>query len=319
MKRDHVARQRAVEAMFFAGFRVFKAQKMGVEGLTAETRERRLSRFRELRGPGSVGRAIERVSQNGVAHMGHMDPDLVGSTSLEMAGYAGHEGIIGRSETLLALIVGYRVARALCVDRPGDSDFEPVVPRAGQRRINRALGGVWTAPDIGRVGTLQAAILPMGSELGLQAFKGRFGLGDDHDAARILVEPVDDPGTLFAANALEVIAAMGEQGVYQRSVRCAGCRMDDHASRLVDDDEMSVFKEYGQGNVLGFRFRGFGGRQCQAECFTGFDPVRRLNYRPRRALRVHHNLSGFDKLAQSGSARRRIKVRTGVRQKAVQA
>ncbi len=50
---------------------------------------------------------------------------------------------------------------------------------------------------------------------------------------------------------------MGQKGVDQRAGLAAGRRMGGHARRLVDDDQVGVFVEDGQGN--GFRL-GRGGR-----------------------------------------------------------
>ena len=55
------------------------------------------------------------------------------------------------------------------------------------------------------------------------------GFRGDHDAGRILVEPMHDAGPAFAADAGQAVAAMGDQRIYQRAGRDAGGRMDDQA------------------------------------------------------------------------------------------
>ena len=65
---------------------------------------------------------------------------------------------------------------------------------------------------------------------------GGVGLGDDEQAGRVLVEPMDDAGPLHAADPREARAAMADQRIDQRAVGMARRRVDDEARRLVDHD-----------------------------------------------------------------------------------
>ena len=67
----------------------------------------------------------------------------------------------------------------------------------------------------------------------------RVGLGDDQQAARVLVEAVHDARPRHAADAREARAAMGDQRVDERAGRIAGAGMHDEPGRLVDDDDRS--------------------------------------------------------------------------------
>ncbi len=58
---------------------------------------------------------------------------------------------------------------------------------------------------------------------------GMVVLGNHHDAAGVLVQPVDDAGALDAANARQAVAAMMDQRVDQRAGPVAGARMHDEA------------------------------------------------------------------------------------------
>jgi len=69
---------------------------------------------------------------------------------------------------------------------------------------------------------------------------------------------------------------MGDQGVDQGAVGVARCRVDDQSGGLVDDDQVVVFVEDRQGNILafGYRRRRFG--HHQGEAFSRRDLARRL-------------------------------------------
>ena len=102
------------------------------------------------------------------------------------------------------------------------------------------------APDDGQVGPLQPAVAAMGGELLGQALVCRVVLGDDQEAAGVLVEPVDDARPPHPADARQAVAAMGDQGIDQRSRLVAGTGVDDQACRLVDDDQVLVFIDNGR-------------------------------------------------------------------------
>ena len=83
-------------------------------------------------------------------------------------------------------------------------------PRASapQRRVNRAGKACRATPDDGQIGAFQRAGAAMVGKLrGQMAVRGVV-LGHNHNAGRILVEAVDDPGAAHAANAGKAVTAM---------------------------------------------------------------------------------------------------------------
>ena len=81
----------------------------------------------------------------------------------------------------------------------------------------------------------------------------------DETAARLLVESVDDAGPLFAADAGKAFAVVKER-VDERAVPVAGGGMHDETGGFVEHDEIAVFKEHVERDVLGFGGRGSGWR-----------------------------------------------------------
>ena len=75
------------------------------------------------------------------------------------------------------------------------------------------------------------------------------GLGDDDDARRVAVEPVDDARPERAA-AGELPEVEGER-VGERARRHPGRGVDDEPGGLVDDDELFVFVDDVERNLFG--------------------------------------------------------------------
>ena len=93
-----------------------------------------------------------------------------------------------------------------------------------------------------------------GLELRREREVHRVRLGNDHHAARVAVEPMDDSRPRGAANAAE-LAKMKRQGARQCSRPVSACRMDDHPRRLVDGDDEFVFIEDVEWDFFGVRSR----------------------------------------------------------------
>ena len=77
-------------------------------------------------------------------------------------------------------------------------------------------------------------------------------LGDDHQARRAAIEPVDDARPPLAADAAQIVHVVQER-VDERAARVAGGRMHDHARRLVHDDQVAILVDDRQRQ--GFRAR----------------------------------------------------------------
>ena len=108
-----------------------------------------------------------------------------------------------------------------------------------------------TPQTMALIGPLQPAIAAMGGELLGQALVGRIILGDDQQAAGVLVQPVHDAGALYPANAGKAIAAMGNEGIDQGSRLIAGPGVNHEPCGLVDDDQVLVFIDHGERNGFG--------------------------------------------------------------------
>src|SRR4029077_3717351 len=104
------------------------------------------------------------------------------------------------------------------------------------RTIDPAVRTVRRTPDKGEIAALErrAATAVIG-ELRSQRRMRAIVLRHHHEAGRILVEPVDDAGPTLAADAGQAVAAMGDQGIDQRSGPVARGGMNDETGGLIDD------------------------------------------------------------------------------------
>lgn len=79
---------------------------------------------------------------------------------------------------------------------------------------------------------------------------GDVGFRNDDAAGRVLVQAVDDARALDAADAGKFSLAVVEQGVDQGAIGISRGGMDDHAGGFVEDDEVVVFEQDFQRDVL---------------------------------------------------------------------
>ena len=63
-----------------------------------------------------------------------------------------------------------------------------------------------------------------------------------HGAAGVLIEAMDNAGPLLAADAGQICAVM-EQRIHQGVRLVARAGMDDEAGRLIDDEQVVIFKK----------------------------------------------------------------------------
>ena len=123
----------------------------------------------------------------------------------------------------------------------------PIRRVAADRRVDPP-PGVDLAPHERDVLLLDLAFAKLSREL----FVRGVVLGHHHQAGRAAVEPMDDARPLLAADAAEIVDVV-EQRIDERAARVAGGGMDDHARRLVDDDEIVVLIQDGQRQRFGLR------------------------------------------------------------------
>ena len=117
------------------------------------------------------------------------------------------------------LVIGDRCAAA------GHDRHPLAIPRVtADRRLDAATRGRRLAAHEREVLLLDAAVAELAHQAGLR----RIGLGDDDQAARLLVEPMDDPGPADAGDRAEGLAAIArttQQRVHEGAVPCPadGC------------------------------------------------------------------------------------------------
>lgn len=100
--------------------------------------------------------------------------------------------------------------------------------------------------------------------------------GDDHEAAGVLVEPVDDARTRHVASP----RIQREQAVEQRAAPVAGSGVDDQAGRLVDDAQVLVLVHGVQRHGFRAECLALGrGPQFDRKHVAGLDARRRLGCR----------------------------------------
>ena len=194
--------------------------------------------------PGGVG--VDGITQNRTAKgLFHVDANLMGASgekpALDQCGALVSGERSPLSHSLLARAVKEDGA-AFPVH--GMSANEVLDPARVLRRAALDGGEVDLRDPAGREGVRQLAMSAV-------------VLGDDHATAGVFVEPVDNAGAEFAADARE-IGAVVEKGVDQSAVRISRSRVHDEARGLVYDDDVAVLVENREGNVLGFDRHGFG-------------------------------------------------------------
>ena len=120
----------------------------------------------------------------------------------------------------------------------------------------------------------------MALELLRETLMRGIGFGDDEQARGVLVQSMHDAGPLDAANAGKTASAMGDERINERPGSMSGRRMHDEPRRLIYHDQIIVFIDDGERNVLAPNVRFFGRRQANRVGFARFDRRARLPYRP---------------------------------------
>ena len=179
------------------------------------------ARRRQQRRSGCAAAAIRRVAQQRMADRRQVHADLVRAAGLQPAaderrGAEALDDLDVRARRLAGRDDGHRRAlRRMAADR-----------RIDRRRAREV------AVHDRQVLALDRARLQLADEIGL-----RFGrLGDDHEAARVLVEAVHDARARQRRQRRRVM----QQRVQQRAVAVAAARMHDQAGGLVDDEDRGV-------------------------------------------------------------------------------
>lgn len=231
-----------------------------------------------------------------MAGMGKVNPNLVRSAGLQSKSHLAY----GNSAVTAGIsfddpIMGYCSATQ---SSPCHRDPGSILWAASERRIDAARRSLKAAPGESEVCPLKASIGTMSCELLCQAMMGSIRLGDDNEAACILVEPVHDAGALDATNAGQAGPTVCDQGVDQRSTGVPRRRMDDQAGRLVDHDQVGVFPHDLEWDRFGLGLGRLGRRYVDDERHAGFDPCAGVTYGPVPIAYV----ARFDQRLDAGAA-----------------
>ena len=258
-------RCRALEAELLAGDGVGEAEDAGMQGDPPHG----LHRFHErLRPCGPPSRLVDGITEDGVADAGQMHADLVGAAGVQGDMQPGdtsacrlHQAIVGE-RPLAALPAPFNHGHALAV---------PWVAADGL--VDLPLGGRDAVYD-GFIDALDG----VDGKLAGKAVMRPIMLGDDQEAAHILVQPVDDARSLHSANTGKAVAAMSEQSMHQRALLMAGCRVDDEACGFLEHQQMLVLVDDVEHRRLGLEGHGLELGNVDGQALTVFDPAAGLGY-----------------------------------------
>lgn len=258
-----------------------KAQRPGMQGLTAEIADNGNSVIGcPVPGPQTGkprGTAINRVADQRMSCMGKVNADLVCTpcfqTALEIAGRRiSFPGRTAGSRPFQCPVTGDGMAGFSVPVFTGNRKFFSVRRMAYQRCIDRTVSGTDRTMRYAFVNPVDIT----GSKRAGQGMMGTVMFGRNNKAGGKPVYTVDDTGAGNTANARKGSPAMGKQGVDQRAVPGAGCRVHHHAGRLVDNNDIPVFIDNIQRNAFRSRHRICRRGNDKADRFARPDPEGRI-------------------------------------------
>ena len=222
--------------------RMDKAQFAGVQALTVQT-------------GAVIARAVYRVAGNRMPQIGHMHADLVGAAGLQLTAHVSETGIPSDN-----FVMGHGRSAA------GDHrHFLAVFGMAVDGRGNLAFILPQIADDNGLVSTGQAAVLQL---IG-QALMGTVVFRHDKQTAGVFIDAMHDTGAECTADAGQGAAAMIQQGVHQRTVGIAGCRMHHHTAGFVHHHHAGILINDVQRDILRHGLNGLGLGQAHLQHGAG--------------------------------------------------
>lgn len=124
----------------------------------------------------------------------------------------------------------------------------------------------------------------------------RVVLGDNDAAGRSLIEAMNDAGPFHTTDAGKTAATVMQERVNERVLEVACCRVDNHAGRFVDDDEVVVFVEDFEGDCFRLGFEGTRGGNLDGDAVAGTDFVAGFGW-----LVVDERMVVFDELLEKGA------------------
>lgn len=185
-------------------------------------------------------RRINRIADEWCAFVLHVHTDLVSASGVQVA---QHQGGAGGGIGVEDFVVGDRGAAR---GRGDDGHFLSIARIAsdvGKDRFTCRLGCLLGDAE---VDFLIRAVGKLAGEVLVRAIIFR----DDEAAGSILIESMHNAGAFDAADARKLALAVVEQGIHQRAIGISGSGVNDNAGFLIQHDEVFIFKEDLEGDVL---------------------------------------------------------------------
>jgi len=250
-----------------------------VEGLAGEIAARREGRGLPEVSPLAPG--VERVADECMTLVGHVDPDLVGS--------ARHQPAVDQAGPVPAFFDGEDGSGWATILDNGHP--LTVLRMTVDGRIDHALTLRETAVAHGEIGLAHLTPAKCQSQRLVRPVRFRH----DHEPGSVLVETVDDSWARNPTDPREIIA-MVEKGIDERTAGIPGGRVNDQAGRFVDDQKLRVLVHDRKRQIFGGKFEGLGFRLVDHESVT----LGNQGGRFRPAVVVKHSIV-VDQASNSGS------------------
>ncbi len=235
--------------------RMIETEYRGVERLSVEIhRAQHLTLF-------LLHAAVNRIAEQWMANARHMHADLVRAARFQLA----------FDERCVAQFfddapVGNGAFAPACVD---NRHLLAIMGGAGER-------GIYCSAEHSRVRGTNRSVAPddgVFGELPRQPFMRAVCFCHDKQAGRILINAVDDAGPSNAANARKPPRAVMQQSIDQRTIKIASRWVNDETRRLINDQQMIIFKHdvewYVLRRIMGDFGRGHG--EAEVRTFLYFD------------------------------------------------
>lgn len=208
------------------------------------------------------GRAIESVSNNGMAEGGEMNANLMRASRVEIrfqksvTGQAHADAPVGARGTAFAAASGHADA---------------AMQIAGNRQLDAACVVFQPAVEKGDVGLADLAITKLIGESAMNFVISR----DQERAGGLAVETVHNSRTQFPTDGRKFATRTEfmQQSVHHRAGFHSRAGMNDHARGLVDDEEVFVRVEDFERDGFGLRVHGSWRRNFDGDCIASLDAM----------------------------------------------
>ncbi len=200
-----------------------------------------------------------------------MQPDLVGAPGFQSAfDQAGNGGGAG-AETLNGAVMSDGMPAAIFQD----GHFFTILGGPADIAFDPAIEGRGAAADNGAVKPLDG----MAGKLFGQRVMRSVILDHYNQSAGILVDTVDNTGALDSTDAGQACAAMMDQGIDQGAGKIAGAGMDNQPGGFINNNQIIVFIDHSQRNVLALWFGVRGIRHKNIKGLPGLHFIGRIRHR----------------------------------------